>query len=268
MSMNFERERFAVCTWSLHNDPERVRHVMQEGNLSCLHLDVRAYEAFSDLIGRNAWKISSMMVNFPQEDYTTLETIRETGGIVPDGCWPENRKRALDAIGLTGTLGISFLSTHVGFIDSTNSDAHAIFSERLLELADAAAASGVVLLLETGQERADELKHLLEELNHPALGVNFDPANMILYGKGDPLRALEILAPWIRHVHLKDAIAAEVPGTWGCEVPWGDGSVGMVAFLKKLQEIGYSGHVAVEREAGDCREQDILSAIERTLSMR
>ena len=56
------------------------------------------------------------------------------------------------------------------------------------------------------------------ELNHPNIGVNFDPANMILYDKGDPVKALHVLAPWMRQVHIKDAKRTKIPGTWGEEV--------------------------------------------------
>lgn len=265
MKAVIHQNRLGICTWSLQNDLERVTHVMQKGQLRWLHLDVSVAEMFLPAIEKHGWNISSTMVNFPQEDYSTLESIRKTGGIVPDDFWPENRKKALDAIGLTGQMGVPQLSTHVGFIDVQDKYAYAVFKERLLELADAAAVSGILLLLETGQETADELKQVLEALNHPSLGVNFDPANMILYGKGDPLCGLESLAPWIRHVHLKDAIASEVVGEWGIEVPWGDGAVHVQAFLEKLDSIAYSGKVAIEREAGETREKDILLAAKRTL---
>ncbi|MDD4786170.1 MAG: TIM barrel protein, partial [Pirellulales bacterium] len=122
---------------------------------------------------------------------------------------------------------------------------------------------GIGLLLETGQETAECLRALLEELDHPALGVNFDPANMILYGKGDPLAAARLLGRWIKHIHVKDAVAAERPGEWGREVPWGDGQVGGETFLESLKEIGFAGALAIEREAGRDRLGDIGRAAER-----
>jgi len=86
---------------------------------------------------------------------------------------------------------------------------------------------------------------------------------MILYDKGNPLEAVQTLAPWIKHVHIKDGIRTEVPGTWGQEVPWGDGQVGGDDFLKALRQIGYSGVLAIEREAGENRFEDIKLAAER-----
>ena len=85
---------------------------------------------------------------------------------------------------------------------------------------------------------------------------------MILYDKGNPIQAVKTLGPWIRHVHIKDALRTETPGTWGSEVVWGTGQVGPEAFMAALDEIGYTGALAVEREAGDTRVEDIRTAIE------
>ena len=102
-----------------------------------------------------------------------------------------------------------------------------------------------------------------QELDQPQVGVNFDPANMILYDKGDPIDSVRTLGPWIKHIHIKDATRTETPGTWGAEVPWGQGQVGAEAFLNALEEVGFSGTIAIEREAGDDRVGDIKQAVER-----
>ena len=114
--------------------------------------------------------------------------------------------------------------------------------------------------METGQETAEDLAGFMNEISHPSVGINFDPANMILYDKGDPIEALNILARWIRHVHIKDANQTETPGQWGAEVPWGDGQVRTGLFLDALDEIGFDGALAIEREAGDDRFGDIKMA--------
>lgn len=254
------KNRTAICTWSLKNDLDRVSSTLQATGLSSLHLDISALDTFKDAIHRYGWTVNCTMVSFPQEDYSTLDTIRKTGGIIPDAAWPHNRELALDAIKATAAMQVPYLSTHAGFIDHTDAEAYSVFCERMRELADAAQAVGIMLLLETGQETAEELRDFLEQLNHPAVGVNFDPANMILYAKGDPIEAVRTLAPWIKHVHFKDALATKVQGEWGQEVPWGDGEVGVANFLKALEDIGYAGAGAIEREAGDQREEDILYA--------
>ena len=130
---------------------------------------------------------------------------------------------------------------------------------RLKCVRDICADVGVGLTLETGQETADDLAKMLTNL--PGVYVNFDPANMILYGKGDPVKAVKTLAPWIRHIHIKDAKYARIPGAWGEEVEWTKGEVNADAFIAALKEIGYDGCLAVEREAGDDRPGDIARAV-------
>jgi L-ribulose-5-phosphate 3-epimerase len=90
--------------------------------------------------------------------------------------------------------------------------------------------------------------------------VNFDPANMILYAKGNPIEALRVLRPWIRQVHIKDARRTHVPGTWGEEVPAGSGDVDWQKFFNTLNELNYRGDFVIEREAGQARVADIRTA--------
>lgn len=258
----------SVCSWSLRCDPDGVARAMADFDLRQVNLALKP--AFAEnaadylaAVRRQAWTLSAATIGFPHEDYTSLDSIRATGGIVPDAHWPSCRERVLRAIELTVELGAPFLTLHAGFIEEEDGTAARRIRDRLTLLADAAGERGIGLLLETGQERADSLRHLLETLGHPALGVNFDPANMILYGKGDPVQAIGTLAPWIRHIHVKDAVAARQPGQWGTEVPWGDGEVGQQDFIQALQKVGYRGALAIEREAGDDRQRDIRLAIER-----
>ena len=258
----------AVCSWSLRTDVAGVARAMRQLGIDQVNLALKPAvreggEAYLDAVRRENWTISATTIGFAHEDYSTLESIRATGGILPDHEWPENRRTVVRAAAITAELGVRYLTMHAGFIDSDD-PAHARrLRDRLLLLADEAGQRGLALLLETGQETADSLRELLEELHHPALGVNFDPANMILYGKGDPVRAVSVLGPWIKHVHVKDAVRTRQPGTWGTEVPWGEGEVGSEAFLRALQEVGFAGALAIEREAGDNRLGDIQRAAER-----
>jgi L-ribulose-5-phosphate 3-epimerase len=256
-----------VCTWSLGNDFDKISTLSEQTQLSHVHL------AVSPALGENEknylsrvkeenWKISATMIDFPQEDYTTLESIRATGGIVPDQYWGGNLKRVSDAIDITVELGVEYLSLHFGFIDLTDHNCAKKLYDRANILADRAAQKNTQLLMETGQETAVELRQFLEELNHPALGVNFDPANMILYDKDSPTEAVQTLAPWIKHIHIKDALRTQTPGTWGVEVPWGTGQVGGTEFLKALKQINFAGALAIEREAGDNRLGDIKTAVD------
>jgi sugar phosphate isomerase/epimerase len=132
--------------------------------------------------------------------------------------------------------------------------------ERLRFVADAFAERGVDVALETGQETAETLLGVLEELQRPNVGVNFDPANMILYGMGEPVEALGRLAPAVRQVHVKDALPTEVAGTWGTEVPAGRGAVRWRAFFDVAMAISPPVSFVIERESGADRLDDIAAA--------
>lgn len=257
-----------VCSWSLQTDIPGVAKAMEEIGVEHVQLAIRpAVEEtgtdYLDAIKAQKWTISGTMIDFPQEDYTTFETIKATGGIVPDDSWPHNRDLFIGAVEVTAKLGLKYLTTHAGFIDETD-EAHAEkIRDRIRTLADAAQEKGVIFLMETGQESAADLAHFLKKLNHPAVAVNYDPANIILYDKGDPIESVRTLAPYIRHLHIKDAIRTKTPGTWGDEVPWGEGQVGPEKFLAVLEEIGFEGTMCVEREAGDNRIGDIKQAVQR-----
>ncbi len=259
-----------ICSWSLQTDVAGVADAMDKIGIEHVHLAVRAAveengDDYLTAVQNQNWTVSCTMIDFPQEDYSTLDSIKITGGIVPDEYWEQSRRLFLGAVEVTAKLGVKYLAMHAGFIDETDPEYTKKFYDRIKCLADAAGQKNIMLLLETGQEAAEELKHFLEELDHSAVGVNFDPANMILYDKGNPIEAVRVLAPWIKHIHIKDAIQTSQPGTWGAEVPWGDGQVGTEAFLNVLEEIGFEGVLAIEREAGDDRFGDIKLAAERLL---
>jgi L-ribulose-5-phosphate 3-epimerase len=244
-----------ICSWSLGCGHDGMAVAMKELGIAHVHLEFKRRP-------QPDWVVTSTMVGFPQEDYSTLDSIRRTGGIAPDAAWAGNRKVFSEAAKVTADIGVKFLSMHAGFIDHTDASYAAKFHDRIRDLADIAGELGITVLLETGQESAADLRRFMETLNHPALGINFDPANMILYDKDEPKSAVRILAPWVRHVHIKDALRTKVPGQWGREVPWGTGEVDAKEFISALQATGYQGALAIEREGGGSRMADIKSAIQ------
>lgn len=130
-------------------------------------------------------------------------------------------------------------------------------------MAESLRQRNIVLALETGQESASELLQFLNDLPGENVAVNFDPANMLLYGSGAPIEAITTLSRHIRHVHVKDAVASKRQGIeWGTEVPIGTGEVIFGELLPALEWIDYTGPLVIEREAGDDPVSDIRSAIE------
>ena len=270
-------ERVGVCSWSWRLPMKDVAAAMDNAGVKGVHLalgpfiapDERhgaaesadAWNFVKAKVASGEWKVMGTMVATVGEDYSTLESIRRTGGIVPDRHWEANKKIVSRGAQLTKELGCGYMSLHAGFLDEHDKIAYAKFVERVEWMRDEAAKYGVKVIFESGQETADDLAKFMKAV--PGVGINFDPANMILYGKGEPIAAVKKLFPWIVQVHVKDAIETKVPGTWGTEVPWGDGEVNASRFVSTLEKLGYRGFYVVEREAGDNRAGDIALAVER-----
>jgi sugar phosphate isomerase/epimerase len=266
-----------VCSWSLKPKDlgELVGH-MKELGLGHVQLalrpllfldDKRKHQELGHL--RNAGvTVTSGMIEFPGEDYASIEIIRRTGGYVPDDLWPTRKRLSEQAARLAHEMGVTMVSTHVGFVPHPGQPGYDEMVGRIGEVAASFKQHGVDLLMETGQERAEELLQFLADLRRRGAAnvfVNFDPANMILYGAGDPIAAVRTLGPHVRHVHVKDGTASTAPGReWGAEVPFGTGQVDVKAFLSALKSVGYAGPLVIEREAGDDRMGDVKTAI-RTL---
>jgi L-ribulose-5-phosphate 3-epimerase len=265
-------ERVAVCSWSLR--PSSLDDLLAKlaqtgvGRLQIALDPIRANRGggWTDVGRRCADKgvgLVSGMFETVGEDYTTLETIRRTGGVVPDATWGDNWKNIQANAQLARTLGLKLVTFHAGFLPHEPQDpAFAQLQSRLRQIAELFAAHGIALGMETGQETADTLATFLKQLGRKNVGVNFDPANMILYGKGEPAEALKTLAPWVRQCHVKDALRTKTPGTWGEEVPVGTGEVGWQRLLPALTMAGFRGALCIEREAGSARVADIRTARE------
>jgi L-ribulose-5-phosphate 3-epimerase len=264
--------RLAVCSWSLKpaSADDLLKKLASTGLLRAqVALDPIRKNAggkWSDFAAKSAAKgvtfVSGMMGTIG-EDYKTLDSIRRTGGVVPDATWPANWKSFEANAELAGRLGLKLVTFHAGFLPHDPADpAFAKLQDRLRRTADLFQARGITLGLETGQETADTLTSFLRQLDHRGVGVNLDPANILLYDKGDPVAAARMLGPWLKQCHLKDAVRTKVPGTWGEEVVLGTGQVDWKGFFAALSGAGFTGDLCIEREAGTRRVADIRAARE------
>lgn len=263
--------RLGLCSWSLQPASPRdlVEKVGRVG-VSCvqLALDPIRTRAWSldetrAALGDAGIDIVSGMMAMQGEDYSTLEAIRRTGGVAPDHTWPANLDVARRLAELAARLSLPLVTFHAGFIPHEACDPkREVILDRLRQLVDIYAAAGVRIAFEIGQETAATLLEALDELDRPQVGVNFDPANMILYGMGDPIAALEQLAPRLAQIHIKDAIASKTPGQWGSEVRVGTGEVDWPGFFRILVERRIDCNLMIEREAGNDRVADMIAARE------
>ncbi|MEX2218728.1 MAG: sugar phosphate isomerase/epimerase family protein [Phycisphaerales bacterium] len=277
-----------VCAWSLRPEgPRDLCDKLAAAGLSAVQLALDPLrtgqwsetETVATLSSARITILSGMMAT-AGEDYSTLDTIRQTGGLRPDRTWHENLAAATANAELAHRLRIPLITLHAGFLPHHPADPlRATMLDRLRQVAAAFAANGIQLALETGQESAPLLLDYLTELNSPGrsalrtdpsspgtpalradIGVNFDPANMLLYGTGDPIDALRLLSPHILQVHIKDARRTTTPGQWGTETPAGRGEVPWPAFFAALRAIPRPVNLLIERESGDTRLEDIRAA--------
>lgn len=218
-------------------------------------------------------ELTAVFGGFAGESYADIPTVARTVGLVP----PESRaERLTEMQGISDyaqRLQCSVVALHLGFVPhDTEASLYAEVCEATRILCDHCNTRGQALHLETGQESAEGLLQFMSDVDRDNLFINFDPANMILYGTGEPIEALRKVSEFVRSVHCKDATWSEQPGeTWGEEVPLGEGQVGMEAYLRTLEEIGYAGPLTIEREIpqeADRQKSDIGGAVKLLETLR
>lgn len=191
----------------------------------------------------------AVVAAYDGEDYADIPTVERTVGFIPPATREVREARTLALSDFGKAIGIPVFACHVGFVphDKTNENYIAV-QAMVRRICDHCASNGQHFHLETGQEPADVLLDFLIDTGKANLAINFDPANMILYGTSDPVEAMEVLKGHIRSVHVKDGDWPTAPGQLGTEKPLGQGSVGMPRYIAKLKEIGYTGPLVIERE--------------------
>jgi L-ribulose-5-phosphate 3-epimerase len=172
-----------------------------------------------------------------------------TIGLVPR----DTRAARIDALKQTSDfaklLGIGRVQTHCGFIPENPRDPmYGEVVEAIRTVAEHCATNGQDFLMETGQETPTTMKRALQDVNRPNLGVGLDTANLILYGKANPVDAVDIIGPHVKSVHAKDGKWPTDPMKLGEEVLIGTGYVDFLKVFKKLHADGYTGAITIERE--------------------
>lgn len=205
---------------------------------------------FKDKLDQFGLELTAVFGGFDGESYETIEIVQQRCGLVPAETRQSRLQEMKEISEFAKWLDCSVIALHLGFVPhDDNSDDYQQIVHVTRDLCDYARGNGQNLHLETGQETADALLKFISDTGASNLFVNFDPANMILYGTGQPIDALKKLGSYVRSVHCKDATWAANPGEeWGAEVPLGQGEVNIREYLSTLAEIGYDGPLTIERE--------------------
>lgn len=217
------------------------------------HRDTRTpenAERFQKKLRSLGIELTCVFGGFEGESYADIPTVERTVGLVPPETRSARLREMMEISDFTKLLGCPVIGLHLGFVPhDCNSEAYLQVIAVTRQLCDHAKKNGQAVHLETGQETADALLRFIADTQRDNLFINFDPANMILYGTGQPIEALKKVGKFVRSVHCKDATWSDQPGvTWGAEVPLGQGQVHIENYLRTLSDIGYSGPLTIERE--------------------
>jgi sugar phosphate isomerase/epimerase len=203
-------------------------------------------------------EITAVFGGFEGESYADIPTTAKTVGLVPQATRSARTQEMKEISDFAKLLGCNTVALHIGFVPERGGDNYKNLLDTTRDLLDYVAANGQGLNLETGQESADHLLEFISDVGRDNLHINFDPANMILYGTGDPIEALNKVGKHVKSVHCKDATwaaPAERGKSWGCEMPLDEGDVGIETYLRTLKDIGYTGPLTIEREIAHDRER-------------
>lgn len=189
-----------------------------------------------------------------------------TLGLVPEAFRFERVKMLQEGIAFADMIHVKDVATHVGYMPENPYDSnYAGVLVCLKELVKQCKENGQNFLFETGQETPVTLKRAIQdiekELGKGNVGINLDPANLVMYGKANPVDALEVFGEYVMGIHGKDGKYPTDGHMLGDEVPLGQGKVNYPAFVAKLKEIGYAGDITIEREiSGEEQKKDIVMA--------
>jgi len=223
--------------------------------------------AWKKALADEDFTVVTVFAAYQGEDYADLPTVQKTVGWIPRATREAREKRTYQVSDFAAAIGAPSIALHVGFVPEDDTDADYIaVREMVRRVCDYAAKRRQTFALETGQEPAEVLMHFFFDVNRDNLRINFDPANLILYGSDNPIEALEKLGRFVVSVHAKDGNwpPKDKPEALGEEKPLGQGAVGMDRFVAKLKQIGYKGPLCIEREgtSPEVRLRDIKMAVE------
>ena len=185
-----------------------------------------------------------------------------TLGLVPAEYRYERMQDLMKGSDFAKLLGVENVATHVGFLPEVPCSSQ--YNEVIAALRHVCKymkANGQYFMFETGQETPVTLRRAIEDIGTGNIGINLDPANLILYGKANPVDALDVFGEYVRDVHAKDGCYPTNGRELGEEKPLGEGKVNFPRFIARLKEIGYDGPLTIEREiSGEQQKKDILLA--------
>jgi L-ribulose-5-phosphate 3-epimerase len=221
--------------------------LIQVSKLSDRFYTPEGAKEFAQMMASYGIRARSVVIAFEGESYKDLDTVQRTVGFRPPNLLKTRLAYSRKCVDFAAALDISIITLHMGVLPKD--PANPIYQQLLHavgEMASYAGAKGVTLSLETGQETGEELAHFLEKITTAPVGVNFDIANLVLYGMDQPQRALTHLLDRVTSVHVKDGLRPDKIGSLGRETRLGEGAAQVSGCLHTLSKAGFNGPLIIE----------------------
>ena len=245
---------------------------LKELGMDCCQLVCWNMDAFTDETAEKVKKavedfgveITALWCGWPGPRVWDFYEGQKTLGLVPEEYRDMRLKALLTGSDFAAKIGVKDLVTHAGYMPENPYDSqYQPVVEALRTLANHCKANGQRFLFETGQETPVTLLRVIEEIGTGNVGINLDPANLLMYGKANPVDALDVFGQYVWGIHGKDGEYPTAGKNLGKEKPLGQGRVNYPAFIRRLKEIGYQGTITIEREIrGEEQKRDIKMAKE------
>ena len=250
MREEFRRLRdngFTTCQLQVWDDNDKTDEKAAEINAAKEEFGIEITALWCGWSGPSKWNFT--------EGPSTL-------GIVPTAYRHHRMEELKRGCDFAVKIGVTDVITHMGFIpENPSTTEYAEVVAAIRNLAEYFKTKDRWLLFETGQETPVTILRTIETVGTGNLGINLDTANLILYGKANPVDALEVFGKYVRNTHMKDGCYPTNGSELGVEVPIGQGKVNFPALIAKFKEIGYDGPLTIEREiSGDQQIKDIIES--------
>lgn len=241
---------FTTCQFSSWDMSLRTTEYVEKIKQLCKRYNIEITAVIGGWSGPSAW-------NFYDGPLTL--------GLVPSAYRHIRINELINAVDFANDLGVKDVNTHIGFIPENPNDP--VYNELIMavkHIATYAKGKDINFVFETGQETPITLLRAIYDIGMDNIGINLDPANLVMYGKANPCDAVEIIGKYIKGVHGKDGKYPTNPKELGSETAIGEGVVNFPEFIKKLKAVGYNGAITIEREIeeGEQQHADIKKAQE------
>lgn len=264
---------FLRCTG--HDDPLRALQAVKSlgfDTVQVSRLPDRFYTPegateFAAMLRATDIRAVAVVAVFAGESYADRETVVRTVGFRPIALIPERLAYLRRAVDFARAIGAPIVTFHMGFLPEDPADeAYRGMLAAVTDIAAYAATRQVAISLETGQETGQQLAAFLDRITVARVGVNFDPANLIIYGVDSPSAALKHVLSRVTSVHVKDALLPDTPGAMGREVRPGEGRAELSECLRMLRAGGFTGPLIIENYVARGLKTDPMDEIRRARS--